>query len=110
MRSITHVGALIVALALSPLATAQTPPSSAPAGSEVAAKYDENTSFGVLIGDPKAKAVLAANWPVIIDSVEMGGVPNTRTMKQAFESESARTKGGLTDEIYAKIVAELRKL
>lgn len=73
-------------------------------------KYDENSTFGELIRDPAAKAVLERTWPVIIEAVELGGVPPERTLKEASQAESARTKGGLTDEIYARMLSELGKL
>jgi len=116
MRSITHVGALTVALALSPLAMAQTPPSTPaqpsaqPGAPPAKPKYDEDTPYGVLLKDPAAKAVLQADWPLLITAIEMGGVPESSTMRGAFTSESARSQGGLTDELYARIIADLKKL
>jgi hypothetical protein len=106
--------AVVLAAASAAPVLAQTPPA-APAASPAAAptahpKYDENTSFKVLLADPAASDVLVNHWPVIIDAVRGGGVPETRTMKDAVQSESARSQGGLTDEIYARIVADLAKL
>jgi hypothetical protein len=112
MRIITHVGALTVALALSPLTMAQTPPP-APAKTDVPApkpKYDEDTPYGVLMRDPAAKNVLIADWPLLVTAIEMGGVPETSTMRGALTSESARSQGGLTDALYEKIIADLKKL
>jgi hypothetical protein len=112
MRVITHVGALTFALALSPLALAQTPtPTPAqPSATAAKPKYDENTPFGVLMKDPAAKNVLIDDWPLVITAIEMGGVEETNTMKDAWNSESAHTKGGLTETLYAKVIADLKKL
>jgi hypothetical protein len=106
---------ITLALIAAPVAVcAQTPaPTTGPAAAPQQTthpKYDENTPFRILLHDRASRAVFEAHWPVIVDSVELGGVPDTRTMKEAAASESARTKGGLTDEVYAKIIAELAKL
>ena len=106
----------LIALALIAVPTVTAAQTPAPAAPPIAApapahpKYDENTPLGVMLHDRASRAVFEAHWPVIVDAVELGGVPESRTMKEAAASESARSRGGLTDEIYAKIMADLAKL
>jgi hypothetical protein len=110
MRSITHVGALTVALALSPIAMAQPQPPTPAQPSTPRPRYDENTPFAVLMKDPAAKTVLIDDWPLVVTAIEMGGVEPTNTMKDAWNSESAHSKGGLTQALYDKVIADLKKL
>jgi hypothetical protein len=106
----------LIALALAAIPVTVTAQPSAPARAPAATptpappKFDENTPLGILMEDRPARRVLETHWPVIVEAVELGGVPVTRTMKEAAASESARSRGGLTDEIYAKIIADLAKL
>ena len=109
MRRLSPVAALGAALLLPVNLSAQTPPAKAetPAAKP---KYDENTPFGVLMADPKAKDALIEDWPLVVTGIEMGGVELTNTMKDAWNSESAHTKGGLTQALYDKVIADLKKL
>jgi hypothetical protein len=110
MRHLAPLAALAAALFLPIAVSAQTPPPKAEAVPAAKAKYDENTPFGVLMKDPAAKNVLIDDWPLVVTAIEMGGVEETNTMKGAWNSESAHTKGGLTQALYDKILADLKKL
>lgn len=112
MRRLSPLAALAAALCLPAIAVSQAPPP-APVKSDVPAakpKYDEDTPYGVLMRDPAAKNVLIEDWPLLVTALEMGGVPETSTMRGALTSESARSQGGLTDALYAKVIADLKKL
>jgi hypothetical protein len=100
--------AVLAAVLVTPVAVnAQTP---APSPSAAKPKYDENTPFGVLMKDQAAKNVLIDDWPLVVTAIEMGGVEPTNTMKDAWNSDSAHSKGGLTQAIYDKVIADLKKL
>jgi len=108
MQRLLPVAALTAAFCLPVIAQAQAP--AKPETPAAKPKYDEDTPYGVLMRDPAAKNVLIADWPLLVTALEMGGVPETSTMRGALTSESARSQGGLTDELYAKVVADLKKL
>jgi hypothetical protein len=110
MRRLAPVAVLTAALLLPVALLAQTPTPAKPDAPATKPKYDENTPFGVLMKDPAAKTVLIDDWPLVVSAIEMGGVPATNTMKDAFASDSARSQGGLTDALYARIIADLKRL
>ena len=108
------VTALVAALAVAGSALAQ-PPAAAPAApppapAKAKAKFGPNSTFKELVADPASKKLLYDQIPLIMTVFDQGLFPDTATLKEVSENESAQSAGGFTAEVYAKLVADLAKL
>lgn len=81
------------------------------AGAAQAQTFGPDSTFQDMMANPKARAILDANIPLVMTVFDGGsGQPETATLKSVSENEQARTLGDFTPQAYAKILAEFRAL
>ncbi|MGR4863234.1 hypothetical protein [Caulobacter sp. LARHSG274] len=104
MRFVSTFAALALAMAAAAVSPAAANAQQAPAAAAPAAYTTENTEIGALLDDPAAKAVLAKHIPNVVANP---GIDQARsmTLKQVQQYSP-----DLTDEVLAKIDADLAKL
>ena len=104
MRIIPLAAGLVLAMA-AVTANAQSAPPAAPAAAAAAGYNTENTTIGDLLDDPAAKAVLVKYIPETVNNSQID-MARGMTLKQ-IQQYAGDT---LTDQVLAKIDAELAKL
>ena len=103
--------ALALALTLAAAGSAAAQPPAAPAAPAPAApKFGPESTFKVLVADPRARALLDKHVPLIMQVFDGGLFEDVATLAQVAADDNAQTGGGFTAEVYAKLLADLAKL
>jgi hypothetical protein len=113
MYSLKFAVVLIATLAVSTAALAQAPAASTAASAAApapATKLNGASTFRDLLANPKSKALLYGEIPLIMDVFDMGLFADSVTLDQVAADEQAQTGGGFTAEVYAKLLKELAAL
>lgn len=107
MKIVPFAAVLAIGIAYAGVALAEPP---VPAAATAPGKLGPQSTFAELVANPKSKAVLDAEIPFVMNVLDKGLFPDSRTLEIVAEDETAQTIGGFTPEIYQKILKQLAAL